>query len=78
MAGAAAVIVLAFLLFFLTGRDDADPGPPPAAGGGPMTVETIMTESPTLNPARTINRAKVLVDMSDKRDEEMKAISEGQ
>jgi hypothetical protein len=78
IAGAAAVaIVLAFLVFFLSSPgSEPELGPQPVGGGGsPMTVETILTESPVLNPARTINRAQGVADLADKRVEELKEIS---
>jgi hypothetical protein len=76
--GAAVVIVLAFVIFFLSrgGREDAAP-PPPAGGnvgGGPMTVEEIRTQSPALNPARTINRARDVAGATDRRNDELKEI----
>ena len=79
--GAALVIVLALVLFFVAGGDDPEDLPVPAPGGGgglsaPMTVEEIRTQSPTLNPARTINRARGVSDVAEQRNEELKEIGQ--
>jgi predicted transglutaminase-like cysteine proteinase len=75
----AVAIVLALVLFFVTGGEDPQDLPAAAPGGGgvavPMTVEEIRTQSPTLNPARTINRAKGVADVADQRNEELKEIN---
>ncbi|MDR3135151.1 MAG: hypothetical protein LBU69_03540 [Deltaproteobacteria bacterium] len=75
--GTAVVIVLIILAFFLTrpGTSEEPLPAPGGGGGGPMTIETIRNDSPVLNPARTINRAKDVADIADQRNEEMKEIS---
>jgi hypothetical protein len=75
--GAAVVMVLVFVMFFIFRDDKAEqlPGVAPSGpGGGPMTIEQIRTDSPVLNPARTINRARDVADTAADRNEELKNI----
>jgi hypothetical protein len=75
--GLLAALVLILVLFFIF-RDDQSQeiaGPPPGGPRGePMTIEQIRTDSPVLNPSKTINRARNLADTAEDRNQELKNI----